>query len=276
MNKAVFLAAALMLAPLPAMSQGTPGSQNAPGAQAAPGSPAQGQASRQGPQAAGPSATENAPGAGEYGERGAGLFDRLARSGLRDRMASAIERVEDACGDEIEEYCGEVPPGQGRIAACVHDHADLLSRRCTFALVRTARNVRNAVENIADECWNSIETQCGKEQNIGQCAVQKSASLPQECQTVVAAVQQIGQRIRELRDMPVYSSDSKDVGRVIQAVRGPDGKLQSIQIQVGRFLGLGDKVVTIPADQIHEMADRLMLQLNSDQVRDLPEAKNKG
>jgi PRC-barrel domain/Cysteine rich repeat len=277
MNKAVFLAAALMLAPLPAMSQGTPGSQNAPGAQNAPGSPAQGQASPQGAQAGAPTAAENAPRAGQYGERGAGLFDRLAGSGLRDRLDMAIERVEDACGEEIEEYCGDEPPGQGRVAACVYDHADVLSRRCTFAIMRTARNIRNAVENIADECWNSIQTQCGNEQNIGQCAVQKSASLPQQCQTVVAVLHEAGQKIMgRLRDMPVFSSDNKDVGRVIQAVRGPDGKLQSIQIQVGRFLGIGNKVVTIPADKIHEAADRIMLRLNGDQVRDLPETKSPG
>lgn len=270
MTKAVFLAAALMLTPLPALSQGTPGLQNAPGAQTAPP-----QGSSQGAQPAAPSTAENAPGAGQYDE--SSLFGRIARSGLRDRMEMAIERVEDACGGEIEEYCGDVPRGQGRIAACMNEHADDLSRRCAFAIVRTARHIRNAIENVADECWNSIQTQCGNEQNIGQCAVQKSASLPKECQTVVAALHEAGQRIgQQLRDLPVFSADNKDVGRVIEAIRGPNGKLQSIQIQLGRFLGLGEKTITIPADQIHEMTDRIMLMLNSDQVKNLPEAKKPG
>ncbi len=255
MNKAVFFAAALFLAPLPVLGQETPGSQNQ-------GSP--------------PPIMENRPSMGENGERSAELLDRLAQSGLKDRMAMAIERVEDACGDEVEEYCGDVTPGEGRIAACVHAHSDILSRRCRFALFRTVRNIRNAVENIADECWNNIKTQCGNEQNIGECAVQKSASLSPTCQTVVAALHEVGQKLGQLRDMPVYSADNKDLGRVVEAVRGPDGKLQAVQLQFGRFHGLGDKVETIPAGQIHEMADRIMLQLNSDQVRNLPESKKQG
>ena len=220
-----------------------------------------------------PGMMENRSSASEFGQRTEDLLDRIAQSGLKDRLESAIERVEDACGGDIEEYCSDVTPGGGRIAACMHAHADTLSRRCRFSLFRSARNIRSAVENIADECWTNIQSQCGNEQNVGECARQKSASLSPTCQTVVAALHEVGQKIGQLRDMPVFSADNKDLGRVVEAMRGPDGKLQSIQIQVGRFLGIGNKVVTIPADQIHEMADRIMLQMNGDQVRNLPESK---
>ncbi len=268
MNKLVFFAAALLLAPLPAASQQqqqqTPGSQS----QQTQGAPAS--------QGAPSSTMENRSSASEYGEQGSDLFGRIAQSGLRDRLSMAIERVEDACGEDIQEYCGDVTPGEGRIAACVHAHSDMLSRRCRFALFRTARNIRNAVENVAGECWNNIQAQCGSAQNIGECAVQKSSSLSPTCQTVVAALHEVKQKIGQLRDMPVFSADNKDLGRVVEAVRGPDGKLQAIQIQVGRFLGIGNKVVTIPADQIHEMADHIMLQMNGDQVRNLPETKPQG
>lgn len=266
MNKLVFFAAALLLAPLPAASQQQP---------------AQGTQTQGAPSGT----TENRSSTSEHGQRGStaeygqrteDLLDRIAQSGLKDRMAMAIERVEDACGEDIEEFCSDVTPGGGRIAACVHAHSDVLSRRCRFTLFRTARNIRTAVEGVADECWNNIKSQCANEQNIGQCAMQKSSSLSQTCQTVVAALHEVGQKVGQLRDMPVYSADNKDLGRVVEAVRGPNGKLQAIQIQVGRFLGIGNKVVTIPADQIHEMADHVMLQLNSDQVRNLPETKQQG
>lgn len=266
MNRLVLFAAALLLAPLPAASEQQQQQQQTPAPQ-----------TQGAPSSAMPSGTmENRSSASEYGQGTGDLLDRIAQSGLRDRMDSAIERVEDACGDDIEEYCSNVTPGGGRIAACMHAHSDALSRRCRFSLSRTARNIRSAVENIADECWNNIQAQCGSEQNIAECVKQKTSSLSPTCQTVVAALHDVGQKIGKLRDMPVYSSDNKDLGRVVEAMRGPDGKLQAIQIQVGRFLGLGDKVVRIPADQIHEMADRIMLQLNSDQVRNLPESKKQG
>lgn len=258
MKKALFLAAALALAPWPALSEEVPGSQ--------------GRASQS-------NAVETPSYASETSERGQGggdLLDRLAQSELKDRLASAIESVEDACGDDIERYCGDVTPGEGRVALCMQAYTNRLSRRCRFTLLRHARNIRNTVENIADECWNGIKAQCGNAQNMGECAVQKSASLSPTCQKVVSALHHVAQAAAHLRDMPVYSSDGKDLGRVVEANRGPDGKVQSVQIQIGRFLGLGDKVVTIDAGQIQELADQIKLRLNSDQVRSLPEAKKAG
>lgn len=263
MNRAVFLAAALLLAPLPVMGQQAQQNAPAPQNQQNQGSSAQG-------------GTENPSYQTENNESSGNLLDRLAQTGLGDRMSMAIDRVEDACGDDIEEYCGDVTPGGGRVAACIHAHADMLSRRCRFTLFRTARNIRSAVENIADECWNNIKEQCGNQQNIGECAVQKSSSLSPKCQTVVAALHETGQKISQFMNEPVYSSDGKDLGRVVEAVRGPDGKIQAIQVQVGRFLGIGNKVVTISRDQFQELADGIKLRLNGDQVRDMPETKQGG
>ena len=84
------------------------------------------------------------------------------------------------------------------------------------------------------------------------------------------AVRHAGQGLSSLKGVTVYSSDDKDVGRVIEAVRGPDGKIQSVQIQIGRFLGLGDKVISISADKLQELGDRIKLKLGADQVRSLP------
>jgi sporulation protein YlmC with PRC-barrel domain len=272
MNKALFLAAALMAAPLPVLAQQA---GNASGVQ-----PQTAQNTQPGGQSF--NAQEDTYGIeGGYGEEGGpakrgDLLDRLAQSDLRDRIASGIESVEAACGPDIERYCGQISPGGGRIALCMRAYADQLSRRCRFTLFRVSRNLRQTVENIADECWNGIKQQCGNTDKIGECAVQKSASLSPTCQSVVAVIHEAGQKLAQLKNMPVYSADGTDLGRVVEVQRTPDGKLQSVQIQIGRFLGLGDKVVTIDGDKIQQMADRLRLQLNGDQVRNMPEAKKQG
>jgi sporulation protein YlmC with PRC-barrel domain len=90
---------------------------------------------------------------------------------------------------------------------------------------------------------------------------------------MVVALRHAGQKLSSLKGVSVFSSDGKDVGQVVEAVRGPDGKIQSVQIQIGRLLGIGDKVVAIDADKLQEMRDRIMLKLNADQVRSQPEAK---
>jgi len=212
----------------------------------------------------------------DRGEAGGDVLERLVQGDLHDRLSSAVESVEEACAEDIEAYCGDVTPGEGRIARCMQAYNDRLSRRCRSTLLRTAHNIRNTVDNIAGECWNGIQAQCGNAQNVGECAVQKSASLSQSCQKIVAALQHAAQKVESLRDMPVFSSDDKDLGRVVEVMRSPDGKVQSVQIQLGRFLGLGDKVVTIDAGQFQELADQIKLKINSDQVRSLPEGKKAG
>src|SRR5271166_7020854 len=100
MNKALYLAADLALAPLPVLAQ--QGQAGAGAAQTPQSQAAQGGHSTNGGQ------SFNAQSGGGFDEREAyeeespstrgDLLDRLAHSDLRDRIAAGIERVEDACG----------------------------------------------------------------------------------------------------------------------------------------------------------------------------------
>ena len=285
MNRAVFFAAALMLTPLPAMSQ-------------------QAQLPQQPQQSQDQSQDRESSYSGR--ERGGGedLLDRLSRTDLKDRLSSAIGRIEGACGNDIERFCSEVTPGGGRIASCVQAYSDQLSRRCQFTLRRAVDRVEQAVEKIGDTCMTAVQQQCGDSDNVRQCIQQKRSALPQPCQTIVAALEtgqaiaaraqgqegqaqaeagqqsqgaQTGQGDRtaraHLKGMPVFSSDGKDIGQLVRVERGPDGKIQSVQIQVGRLLGLGERTITVDGSKIEQLQDRIRLMMNSDQVRNLPEAK---
>ncbi len=287
MNKAFVMAAALVLTPLPAYCQNAQNTQNTQNAQAARGGESSSLAAGE---------EEIGTNAAEISDRGPidDLLERLSQSQLRDRLDSAIARVENACSNDIEEYCGTVTPGGGRIALCMRAHADLLSRRCRFTLFRVGRNIRQDVANLADDCMNGIKSQCSNTSNIGECAEQKSASISPACHTVVAALRHAGQRMSEslaeagqrsseggqrtaaLQGTSVFTSDGQNLGRVVEVQRNPDGKIQSVQIQIGRFLGIGDKVVTIGADQLQQLGDRIKLRMDANQVRSLPEAKKQG
>ncbi len=256
MSRAFIFAAALAFAPLYAFAQEAP----------------QGRAHDTSQNAAEDTSSDQSGGRGELGE----VLDRLSTSQFRQQLASGIESVEAACGADIEDLCGSVTPGGGRIALCMRANSDQLSRRCRFTLFRVARQIKQTVSNVADECLNGIKAQCGNAQNMGECADQKSASISPACHAVVVALRHGGQKIAHLTGMPVFSSDGKDLGSVISVKRAPDGKIQTVQIQAGRFLGLGDKTVTIDADQLQELANQIKLRLNADQVRELPEAKKSG
>jgi hypothetical protein len=286
MNKAIFFAAALSITPLPAMSQ-------------------QAQQSQDQSQDRQSAYSER----GRDSERGGGedLLERLSKSDLRDRLSSAVQRIEVACGEEIERFCSDVTPGGGRMASCMDAYSDQLSRSCQSALRRSVNRVQQAVASIADSCMSAVQQQCGNADNVKQCLQQKNTSLPQSCQTIVAVVQQGRQALAarmpgqgemaqtqeqggpqhsaqaqgeqgtgRLAGLPAFSSDGKNLGQVVHVERGPDGKIQSVQIQVGRLLGLGEKTITIDGTKLEQLADRIKVMMNSDQIRTLPDTKDQG
>ncbi len=177
--------------------------------------------------------------------------------GIRDRLAAAIEAVERSCGEDVNAYCGRVTRGEGRLLLCMQAHEDQLSRRCQFSVYRASRRLENTlhrVERTADACWSDIEAQCAGADRIGQCVVEKRGSLSADCQSVVAAIQKAVQGVAGLRGTSVFSSDNKELGHIMDVKRGADGKVQSIEVEVGRFLGLGSKVVEISGDKLEEIA----------------------
>jgi PRC-barrel domain len=207
---------------------------------------------------------------------GAATSNLSAQSSLRDRLASAIETVEEACPEDIKKFCGNVTRAEGRVVICMQAHDDQLSYRCQFGLYRASRNLDralNRVERIAEACWNDIETQCKEAPRIGQCVMDKAQTLTQPCQSVVAGIRQALQGLTSLRGMPAYSAEGTNVGQVVAVTRGPDGKVQSIQIDVGRFLGFGERVVTIDRSSFEELGDRINLHVRGDAVSSLPDAK---
>jgi len=79
-----------------------------------------------------------------------------ARQGL-------VETVANGCKIEIEKYCSQVTPGQGRILACLYAHEDKLSAKCEYALYDAAAQLERAVaalSYVANECNEDLEKYC--------------------------------------------------------------------------------------------------------------------
>lgn len=55
----------------------------------------------------------------------------LAQGGPHSQEAKAVL---EACKQDIKEFCSQVPPGEGRIKACMKQHLPQLSEPCKEAL----------------------------------------------------------------------------------------------------------------------------------------------
>jgi len=199
----------------------------------------------------------------------------LAQANLKDRVQGAVDAVESSCAADIGRFCGNVTRGEGRLLLCMQAFDDQLSRRCQFALYRASRNLERAldrVERIADACWTEIEANCANADRIGQCLVEKMQSLSPSCRSVVDGVRQTLQNLAALRGLPVLTSDNEDVGRVAEVVRDANGKVQALQIDIGRFLGVGGRTITIDANSFEQLADKIKLRLTAEALRAVPDA----
>jgi PRC-barrel domain len=71
----------------------------------------------------------------------------------------------------------------------------------------------------------------------------------------------------------VISSDGSKLSSVQSVVAGPDGKVTAIHLKTGAILGLGGKLVAIPAGKFTRDGDTIKLSMTADDVSKLPEAK---
>ena len=58
----------------------------------------------------------------------------LSTSGAMAQMRPGARAVAQACKPDIARFCSQVPPGQGRIKACMKEHLPELSEPCKEGL----------------------------------------------------------------------------------------------------------------------------------------------
>ena len=63
-------------------------------------------------------------------------------------------------------------------------------------------------------------------------------------------------KAEELVGTTVYGADDKNIGEISDMVLSQDGKVEAVIIDVGGFLGIGEKPVAVSFDKLAFMADK--------------------
>jgi len=77
---------------------------------------------------------------------------------------SLVEHLIESCKVDIESFCSQVTPGEGRLLHCMAAHEDKISGQCNYALYQAAtalEQLASAIAYVARECKTDIETLCG-------------------------------------------------------------------------------------------------------------------
>jgi sporulation protein YlmC with PRC-barrel domain len=76
--------------------------------------------------------------------------------------------------------------------------------------------------------------------------------------------------VEQLEDMDIVNAQGDEVGDVEEVLADSEGKIVAITAEVGGFLGMGDKEVVIPVDQLQMQDEKLMTTMTEDQLKSLP------
>jgi len=117
-----------------------------------------------------------------------GIVSANAQQGL-------VETVANGCKVEIEKYCGQVTPGQGRILACLYAHNDKLSPKCEYSLYDAAVQLERAVAAltyVANECDADLEKYCESiapgEGRLLECIEKHDKQVSSRCKQAIKDV----------------------------------------------------------------------------------------
>ncbi|NQW52701.1 MAG: PRC-barrel domain-containing protein [Rhodospirillales bacterium] len=99
---------------------------------------------------------------------------------------------------------------------------------------------------------------------------------PQTVQLIKVDVIKIstGYRASKIIGSSVVNEAGDTVGKVDEIIIGPDGKAPFVVLSVGGFLGVGDRLIALPYEQMRTDGKKIMLPgATKDSLKALPEFK---
>jgi len=108
---------------------------------------------------------------------------------------SLVQTVAKGCKAELETYCKDVKPGEGRVLACLFAYSDKLSGKCEYALYDAAVQLERAVAAlayVANECADDLDQHCSDvavgEGRLLDCIEKNDKNVSPRCKNALKEV----------------------------------------------------------------------------------------
>ncbi|MGB6847361.1 MAG: cysteine rich repeat-containing protein, partial [Thermoanaerobaculia bacterium] len=121
------------------------------------------------------------------------LVGMVLIAGVAAAEEDAVTKALEECQPEIETYCSQVTPGEGRLLACFIAHEDKLSGACGWALYEASAALEEfvaAIAHVASECHEDLIKFCGDVQvgegRVGICLLEHEEKVTAGCKQAMA------------------------------------------------------------------------------------------
>jgi sporulation protein YlmC with PRC-barrel domain len=99
--------------------------------------------------------------------------------------------------------------------------------------------------------------------------------VQQQGQQAPQASQQLAGMGRGIVGKYVYSSNNENIGEIEDVVMGPNNQVQAALIDVGGFLGIGERRIAVPISDLKLDGDKLSTSMTKQQVEELPRYRSR-
>jgi hypothetical protein len=116
----------------------------------------------------------------------------LVLGGVASAQEALLDYVVASCQADLDKYCADVSPGQGRLMYCVAAHQDKISDKCEGALIDAAMilsDLTDRIVDVAESCGPELNKFCGDvevgEGRVLACLDEHEDELSKACEATV-------------------------------------------------------------------------------------------
>lgn len=70
------------------------------------------------------------------------------------------EEIAEKCKGDVQKFCKDIKPGQGKLYRCLHEHEAKLSAGCKAWYADSHQKLKNWSQNVATACSGDLDTHC--------------------------------------------------------------------------------------------------------------------
>lgn len=120
-------------------------------------------------------------------------------AGAQPSAQETVQKVREGCQKELDTYCKNVTPGEGRVFACLYAYSDKLSGRCEYALYDASQQLESAIaklDHVSKSCADDLNKYCSDikpgEGRVASCMRKNQGKVSPVCQQAMKDTGMIG------------------------------------------------------------------------------------
>ena len=111
---------------------------------------------------------------------------------MREHMRGRMQEFSEACKGDVDQYCKDVKPGQGRIGKCLKQNEAKLSPACKEQMAQAheqMQHMHKRMQEVEQACTGDVEQFCkGTHPGGGRllkCLKQNEGKLSEGCKSAI-------------------------------------------------------------------------------------------